>query len=154
MGLAVKWWTVASPVTRAADHHIIVWCLGHHARITTVLMPKLKSKLKAWKNQRRVGLTQQVTPLVMRVCEHYATPLGVPECSTAEVLISTMAHKPVYERSCVFLLSTMAHTPVYERSSWSSESNSLWRSLLLNISKISLWRSSMKWNVYAIVCCY
>ena len=38
-----------------------------------------KVKIKSLEESRRVGLTQQVTPLIMRVFEHCATPVGSTE---------------------------------------------------------------------------
>ena len=63
--LAVRRRLVAYPVTRVADFPIIVLCHEwHNARIDRSPDAKLMSILKAWRIKRRVGLTQQATPLI------------------------------------------------------------------------------------------
>ena len=63
--LAVRRRLVAYPVTRVADFPIIVLCQEwHNARIDRSPDAKLMSILKAWRVRRRVGLTQQATPLI------------------------------------------------------------------------------------------
>ena len=100
-----------------------------------------KVKIKSLEESRRVGLTQQVTPLIMRVCEHCATPLGVPEfyCSSVCLLVSSMAHPPGYERSCLLWYQRWLTCPG-RALQWSSKS--YMKIIIMEYrSKISLWRS-------------
>ena len=71
-------------------------------------------KIKSLVEPRRVGLTQQVTPLVMRVCERCMLPPSeFLSVLLQKFLLEFNDGLPAQvEHSCVFLSSTMAHMPM------------------------------------------